>query len=820
MKRFFSHYFPKKEALKSEIFKKILLSFLYIVVILFLVFSVYFYFRIYRKEVFDFEKRIERHSIFTSKLLEDSLFEVAQDAYYLKNDPLFLEVFSSSPNTFPDSLTSFFKKRGTFFRDKILFEDLIIQKEEKIVLIYDFDNKDFRKSKNIDIKDIKKGIVEEKDGISLIYPKNCKKNRGSIFYYFSIKGYDIYLRLTLKRLIHFLLRYKNYFEGVEFIFTRDGNLVYVSNQKIGEATWKKIKNGVKSSSGSIKLEKSSLSLIAYVPFRARPFRTSFVLVKVIPIYVVFKTSEYNVVVLTLFIITILLSFIFSNLILKQIIVPLQILKETVVKVAQGDFRGSVKLQTGDEFEELANAVNVMIRRIEDLYTNLEEKVKERTEELERQKYRLKKLYELSFIFFKDKDEMLQTLLLSLIEVLDVEIVSVSYKTDEEWRFLSFVDRENKAVHEPREPVNKDLKFDDVVYSTQKSLIISDTLADEKWRWLFAETQIRSYMGVPIFVNGNIYGVLSVINRFPYEFSSQDLEVVSLFSQRISYFLETELWEKRIIEKQKELEELNNLLYMKNLELIKLAEDLKRANKAKSDFLANVSHELRTPLNAILGFSEVLLEGYFGELNDKQKEYVKDILESGRHLLDLINDILDLSKIEAGKEELHLVRVDLLKIIEASLILIKEKALKHAIEVKVYHDERIKEIVVDELKLKQVLFNLLSNAIKFTPDGGKIGIVTRELDNWYRISVWDTGIGIKKEDMKKLFKEFSQVENPYTKRYKGTGLGLALSKRLIEMHGGFIKVVSVYKKGTTFSVFIPKNLKESVGEDEKDTGGGR
>ncbi len=818
MKKVFLSYFPKKEALKSDIFKKILLSFLYIVTILFLVFSVYFYFRIYKKEVFDFEKRVERDSFFTSKLLEGAFFEAAQDVYYLKNDPLFLKTLFSSRDTLAEAISTFFKKRETFFRNKSFFEDLIIEKGGALVLIYDFDNKNFKNPKDIDIKDICKGTTEERDGISLICPKNYKRNDGSIFYHFSVENYDIYLRLPLKRLISLLLKYKNYFKGDEFIFTRDGNLIYASNKKIDRFKWNKIKNTVRSSD-SIKLERRSLSLVVYVPFMVRPFKTSFVLVKDIPIYVVFKTSEYNIVVLMLLIITILLSIIFSNLILKQIIVPLQILKETVVKVAQGDFRGSVNLNTGDEFEELANAVNVMIRRIEDLYTNLEEKVKERTEELERQKYRLKKLYELSFIFFRDKDEMLQTLLSSLIEILDVEIVSVSYKTKKGWRFLGFVDRENKAIHRAHDPANRDLKFDETVYSTQKPLIISDTLADEKWKGLFATTQIRSYMGVPISVSGSIYGVLSVINRFPYEFSPQDLEVVSLFSQRISYFLEAELWEKRIIEKQKELEELNNLLYMKNLELERLAEDLKRANKAKSDFLANVSHELRTPLNAILGFSEVLLEGYFGTLNEKQKEYVKDILESGEHLLSLINDILDLSKIEAGKEELHFVKVDLYKIIEASLILIKEKTVKHAIEVKVYHDDKIKEIVADELKLKQVLFNLLSNAVKFTPDGGKIGIVTRELDDWYRISVWDTGIGIKKEDMKKLFKEFSQVENPFTKKYKGTGLGLALSKRLIEMHGGFIKVVSVYKKGTTFSVFIPKNLKESVEEDEKDTGSG-
>ncbi len=819
MSKLFRHYFPKKEALKSKIFRKILFSFIYIVFILFLVFNVYFYYRIYKKELNEFLERAKSQTIHTVRLAENFLFLTSQKVYELKNEPDLIKVLDHGD--LENAISSFFERERIWYQNFSLFDTLIIaDKKKDTVLIYDFHKKSFSYEKYELIKSFKDRDFVEKDGVYFSYPSTCTEDESYLLYYFSLQDKDVYIKIFIPTIISILSKYVDSTEGPGFVYTKTGKLIYKFYKNKGCIKYKKTVTLLNPLPDKFLVKKTPLLLIMYNPFRVSPFEISFVYVKLIPIYVAFKWSEYKVMVGVFLFFSILLSFIFSNLILKQLISPLQTLKEAVVRIAQGDFRRTIELSTNDEFEELANAINVMVRRIEDLYLNLEEEVKKRTEELERQKYRLKKLYELSFIFFKDKDEMLKTLLESLIEILEVEIVSVSYKDKEgQWKFLSFVDKKREKAYDLNKTI-KELKFDEVVYKTEKPLVIRDTLVSEEWKNLFAETQIRSYMGVPIFINGKIYGVLSVINRYPYEFSSQDLEIVSLFTQRISYFLETELWEKRIIEKQRELEELNNLLYMKNVELLRLAEDLKRANKAKSDFLANVSHELRTPLNAILGFSEVLLEGYFGKLNEKQEEYLKDILESGRHLLDLINDILDLSKIEAGKEELHLTKVDLYKIIASSFILVKEKALRHSIKTFIYHDERIKEVVADELKLKQILFNLLSNAVKFTPDGGKVGVVTREMENWYRISVWDTGIGIKKEDLRKLFKEFSQVENPYTKKYKGTGLGLALSRRLVEMHGGFIKVTSVYGKGSTFSVFLPKNLKENVREDEKKDSGSR
>lgn len=230
-----------------------------------------------------------------------------------------------------------------------------------------------------------------------------------------------------------------------------------------------------------------------------------------------------------------------------------------------------------------------------------------------------------------------------------------------------------------------------------------------------------------------------------------------------------------------------------------------ANKAKSEFLANMSHELRTPLNAINGFSEVLLEKYFGDLNTKQEEYVRDILESGNHLLSLINDILDLSRVEAGKEVLELSQVNLQNLLENSLVMIKEKSIKHniALEVKIPNNLTNFQIIADQRKLKQVMYNFLSNAVKFTSDGGKISIEALRQKNIIQVSVSDTGIGVPKEEKGKIFNEFYQVRNDQEAKPQGTGLGLSLVKRYIEMHGGRVWVESEGSgKGSKFSFTLP------------------
>ncbi len=229
--------------------------------------------------------------------------------------------------------------------------------------------------------------------------------------------------------------------------------------------------------------------------------------------------------------------------------------------------------------------------------------------------------------------------------------------------------------------------------------------------------------------------------------------------------------------------------------------LEAASRHKSEFLANMSHELRTPLNAIMGFSEILAEKMFGDVNEKQTEYLQDILESGRHLLSLINDILDLSKIEAGRMELELSEFDLPSAIDNALILVRERASRRGIRLGSIIDERLGMIGDDERKVKQVLLNLLSNALKFTPEGGRIDVGARVHDGAAEVSVADTGIGIAPEDQAAVFEEFRQVGSA-DKKAEGTGLGLALSRKFIELHGGKIWVTSQLGVGSTFTFTLP------------------
>jgi signal transduction histidine kinase len=231
-------------------------------------------------------------------------------------------------------------------------------------------------------------------------------------------------------------------------------------------------------------------------------------------------------------------------------------------------------------------------------------------------------------------------------------------------------------------------------------------------------------------------------------------------------------------------------------------ELAVANQHKSEFLANMSHELRTPLNAIIGFSEVLQERMFGEMNEKQAEYINDIHGSGKHLLSLINDILDLSKIEAGRMELDLSRFDVPSAIGNALTLMRERAGRHFVALSSTVDERIGDITADERKFKQILLNLLSNAVKFTPEGGKVGVRARRLDGSVEVAVTDTGVGIAPADHEAVFEEFRQLGRDYTKKAEGTGLGLALTRKFVELHGGSIRLESEPGKGSTFTFTLP------------------
>jgi signal transduction histidine kinase len=292
---------------------------------------------------------------------------------------------------------------------------------------------------------------------------------------------------------------------------------------------------------------------------------------------------------------------------------------------------------------------------------------------------------------------------------------------------------------------------------------------------------RALLGVPLLSEDEVIGVLAVTSKTPGEFATESVRLLSTFATQSALAIQNARLFHEIADKGRQLE---------------------AASRHKSEFLANMSHELRTPLNAILGFSEVLAERMFGEVNEKQAEYLQDILSSGRHLLSLINDILDLSKVEAGRLELELGRFHLPTALDNVLTLVRGRATRHGITLTQTVDERLGDIVADERKVKQILVNLLSNAVKFTPEGGRVGLTATVAADGVTIAVTDTGVGIAPEDQAAIFEEFRQVGLDDARRQEGTGLGLTLAKKFVELHGGRIWLQSQVGQGSTFSFTLP------------------
>jgi two-component system, NtrC family, sensor kinase len=323
---------------------------------------------------------------------------------------------------------------------------------------------------------------------------------------------------------------------------------------------------------------------------------------------------------------------------------------------------------------------------------------------------------------------------------------------------------------------------------QEPIQVPDILeapAESRVRSVLVRAGYRALLAVPLVREGQLLGGLTVIRKTTGAFAPDTTELLQTFATQSSLAIQNARLFREIEDKSRQLEV---------------------ASQHKSEFLANMSHELRTPLNAIIGFSEVLTDRMFGELNEKQEEYLKDIYASGTHLLSLINDILDLSKIEAGRMELELTDFHLPTALDNALTLVRERAGRRNITLQMSVDERLGEIRADERKIRQVVLNLLSNAIKFTPEGGRIEVVAALRDGSVEVSVRDTGVGIAPEDQEAVFEEFRQVGTA-DKKAEGTGLGLTLCRKFIELHGGQIGVKSQVGAGSTFTFTVPVHRAE-------------
>jgi GAF domain-containing protein len=311
--------------------------------------------------------------------------------------------------------------------------------------------------------------------------------------------------------------------------------------------------------------------------------------------------------------------------------------------------------------------------------------------------------------------------------------------------------------------------------------ISDPAAYEsRVRNTLLQIGLRALLAVPLIAEDQLVGALIVMRKRMGTFAAEEVALLQTFATQSALAIQNARLFREIEDKSRQLEV---------------------ASQHKSEFLANMSHELRTPLNAIIGFSEVLSERMFGDLNEKQEEYSKDIHASGQHLLSLINDILDLSKIEAGRMELELSDFHLPTALDSALTLVRERAGRRGIVLHMNVDSRLGQIQADERKVRQVVLNLLSNAIKFTPEGGRIEVGAVSKDGLVEVSVSDTGVGIAPEDQEAVFEEFRQVGTA-DKKVEGTGLGLTLCRKFVELHGGKIWVKSELGVGSTFTFSLP------------------
>ena len=473
---------------------------------------------------------------------------------------------------------------------------------------------------------------------------------------------------------------------------------------------------------------------------------------------------------------------------RNMVRPIRTLDEGARRIGAGNLDQRIVVRTGDELEGLADQFNHMTGQLRESYAGLERKVQARTVELtdalEQQTASAEVLKAISRTTFE------------LDPVLDALIQSATRlcKSDRGFIFTREGDEYQPTASFGATPEQLEFLRGRHLTSTSGTLVgraaqtrqmvqIEDARNDPDYPWSesLAFLGFRTMLGVPMLREGEPIGVVAIWRDEVRPFSERDKQLVMTFADQAVIAIENVRLFREIQDKSRQLE---------------------IANQHKSEFLANMSHELRTPLNAIIGFSEVLLERMFGELNEKQDDYLKDIFSSGKHLLSLINDILDLSKIEAGRMELDVENFDVPAALGNAMTLVRERAQRHGITLGLDVAAEVGEMRADERKFKQILVNLLTNAVKFTPDGGRVDVRARLTDGVLEVAVRDTGIGIAPQDQAAVFEEFRQVGRHYTNKQEGTGLGLALTQRFIELHGGTIRLESELGKGSVFTFTLP------------------
>ncbi|MFN8444065.1 MAG: diguanylate cyclase [Caldilineaceae bacterium] len=421
----------------------------------------------------------------------------------------------------------------------------------------------------------------------------------------------------------------------------------------------------------------------------------------------------------------------------------------------------------------------------------------------------------------DQQRVLDLILEQLSRVVNYDNASIMLLDGE---LLHSVAR--RSIHMP-ESAPFSMRFDSLphirqVVELRTALVIADTQNDERWMKRSGSENIRCWLGVPLVVENRTIGMLNLSISSPGYYNPRHLSVTTAFAAQAAVAIQnanlysqaqTEITERKRAQEelQIERESLAEKVEQRTLELRTANGELRKALQVRDDFLANVSHELRTPLTAVLMLSESLREGIYGPLQPKQLDILERVRRNGRHLLALINDILDLSKIESSNFTPTFTTVSVSNVCQNSVQMVQEAANAKKIKLHQQISENVCFITADERRLAQILINLLSNAIKFTPENGDVGldVIGDNESNFLYFTIWDTGIGIKPEDQGRLFQPFVQLDSRLTKKYEGTGLGLALADQLARMHNGSISVESEMGKGSRFTVKIPWQANDQV-----------